>query len=316
MADVSNTERGQLILITGLAIAVTLVALVLLMNTVIFTENLATRGAAVGGQDVVEYQGTLVEGVGGVIDEENQAEHEKQALVEENVTAGISQLDELVTHQYVRRGTIATMDASTISYTEGRLVRHTDGTAFDAPSGDRNWTVAEDVPASRQFRMTVDGTTLSQTTDPESGFHVSLKDTTTGNTWRAYLYNDSNNDVAVAVKNGTESIPTKVCSISRRNVTVDFTAGTVGGEECSGLQWAKGVENQYTINYTYGDRAQGTYNITVRSDGVTFPALGLGSNSGTPYSVHAVYSATFEFRYETADLAYSNEIRTAPGEPA
>ncbi|MFC7080626.1 DUF7261 family protein [Halorussus caseinilyticus] len=37
-------DRGQLILVTGLAIAVMLVALVLLLNTVIYTQNLATRG--------------------------------------------------------------------------------------------------------------------------------------------------------------------------------------------------------------------------------------------------------------------------------
>lgn len=40
-----KTDRGQLMLATGLTIAAVLVALIVLLNTVIYTENLATRAA-------------------------------------------------------------------------------------------------------------------------------------------------------------------------------------------------------------------------------------------------------------------------------
>jgi len=74
MADV-NRDRGQLIILTGLIVAVTMVAMVLLLNTAIYTENLASRGADQSGREAVEYRATVVDGVGELIDEENGREH-------------------------------------------------------------------------------------------------------------------------------------------------------------------------------------------------------------------------------------------------
>ena len=53
-------SRGQIILVAALAIAVTFVALALIVNTVIFTENLATR-ETVDGQQAVAFDQSVKE---------------------------------------------------------------------------------------------------------------------------------------------------------------------------------------------------------------------------------------------------------------
>ncbi|MCL7418278.1 MAG: hypothetical protein M8354_10625, partial [Halalkalicoccus sp.] len=74
MAPLNRPEpdRGQLILVTGVTIAVILVALVVLLNTVIYTENLATRGIDSGADDALEYRATVVGSVGELIEYENE----------------------------------------------------------------------------------------------------------------------------------------------------------------------------------------------------------------------------------------------------
>ncbi|MFC6793888.1 hypothetical protein ACFQFH_05440 [Halobaculum halobium] len=75
-------------LVAGFALAVVLVALVLLANTAIFTENLATRDNGVGEREVLGYRASVVDGAGGIIDRENAAEYDGHDPLEENVTAG------------------------------------------------------------------------------------------------------------------------------------------------------------------------------------------------------------------------------------
>jgi len=59
----TDEDRAQLILITGLTLAVILVAVVLILNTVIYTENLATRGVDAGGGEAIDFRDGAVEDV-------------------------------------------------------------------------------------------------------------------------------------------------------------------------------------------------------------------------------------------------------------
>lgn len=310
MADVS---RGQLILVTALAIAVTLVALVLLLNTVIYAENLATRGADVGGQDAVEYRGAVARGVGGVMDAENEQDHGSHAAVRGNVTAAIDRVDALLARQHLRRAEL--VEISNLTMTNGTILRHPEDTdSFLSAAGTTTWTLAAAVPATRGFVMTVDRSdvTGSGTTD---AFQVVLDDGT--NQWIAYVYDDG--DLTIAVKNATDISATEFCTADGANATIDFTRGTVDGEPCPGLAFGKGLVSSYSIAYANGDAAGGTYNLTVQRDPDADASIQANFNapgSGTaPYYAYAVYDATVDVRYRTESLRFTDRIRVAPGEP-
>ena len=55
-----DADRGQLLLVAGLVMAVSLVALVVLLNASIYSENLATRGIEAADGDSLEVRAAAV----------------------------------------------------------------------------------------------------------------------------------------------------------------------------------------------------------------------------------------------------------------
>jgi hypothetical protein len=324
MADlVGRSDRGQLVLVTGLAIAVALLALILLLNTAIYTQNLATRDADIGDDDVIEYRATVVDGNGEIVDDENRAEHDSYDDVRENTSNGIKRTDTLLRQRHAEHGTNADINDSSITYHEGRLVRQTDDSReFNDAGGLPDWTMAVEVENTRQYTGTVDRSAL-KTTDAGNatadGFHVRLVENGTATEWNAAVYtNGTTNDIALAVEPDGAAEPTQVCSVDQATATVDFTDGTLAGEPCPGYTWREGVDAPYDITYRNGDQASGSYNVTVNTTGaatVNEPVeINDDPTGGSPYAVPAVYSITFSFTYETAEIRYVDTVRVAPGE--
>lgn len=314
MADVN--DRGQLILVTALAIAVLLVGLVLLLNTVIYAENLATRGADIGGQDAVEYRQTVITGVGGTIDSENSVGYDSSTAVRENVSSAVGRLDELLAQKHIKRTEL--VEVSNVSLTDGTvLLQPTDTNGFNssAASGSMtDWPLASSVESTRGFVMTIDGSDVTGTTR-SNGFQVIVDDGT--NQWKLYVYDDGG--LTIDAKNGTET-PNTVCTPTGPNVTIDVTGGTVDGEPCPGIVFAKGVATPYTISFANGDTAGGTYSLTLKGDPTTHSNVQAnfnGPQSGlAPRYGYAVYDATVDVRYQTNVIRYTDTVRIAPGESA
>ena len=105
MADVTGTtNRGQLILVSGLTLAVTLLILVLLLNTAIYTENVATRGLDSEVGDAANFQQTVDAELAAIIDQ-YQSENECDFI--DNVTADISVIQDQQAQRALERGHIA-----------------------------------------------------------------------------------------------------------------------------------------------------------------------------------------------------------------
>ncbi len=333
--DDGGGERGQLVLVAGFALAVVLVALVLLANTAIFTENLATRDNGVGEREVLGYRASVVDGAGGIIDRENAAEYDGHDPLEENVTAGLGVLNSQLREIGARRAASARADVDAAVFVNGSLVRQ-NGTAddprqFTSTGSDANWTVATDLEpagdgrATRAFVAVVTTSSLepASASDPDDAFHVVV--TNGSAAWHAYLYEDtSDGAISVAVKPAGEpaSATSEVCSVSASNTTVDFTRGTVGGDECAGLAFGGDVvdsaaTDEYDVRVRNGDRAAGGYDLTVRtasSGSVSTGNLSTTASADEPYVVPAVYAAEIPIRYQTSEVTYAATVRVAPGE--
>lgn len=325
MADLSRgNDRGQLIMVTALVIAAVLVALVLLVNAAIYTENLATRTTDSGERDALGHRGAVVEGVGGVLDRENAAEYDDRDDLETNVTEGIETLGELLFQASLEDGAAATVNTSSMHLVDGALVRQTNGSrAFLNESAESDWLLASDVNRTREFTATVNRDNLNRTTadSPGSAFHVVLNVDGSTDEWHAYVYENSNNDIAVAVKNASETEALEVCSVDSDTATVGFTAGTLAGEDCPGLDWANGLSDRYHVEFRNGDEAAGTYELTVRTqDEGSLATENLADGTAvadpdSPYWVPTVYAVEVEVAYESSPLTYRAPLRIAPGEP-
>lgn len=323
MADVN--DRGQLIIVMGLILAVAFVILALLLNTVIFTENLASRGTDLGGRDAVEFQRTVIDGVGGLVDEENDNEHGTHQAAEDNVTEGIEEIDTVLAERNAETGVVADIDESAITYHDGDLIRQTDASRnfTDLTGLLADWTMVFNVSETRRFAMTVDRSDLAVANESNAttALHVRLEANLTTDHWQAFVYeNATTGNISLAV-NRTGTGVTEVCSVNQATATVNLTAGTLAGESCDGLDWADGLSGGYDITYRNGDEVSGTYNLTVNTSPTVATVNPLTVNDGTvttdsPYHVPAVYSLTVPIYYETADVRYEASIRIARGEPA
>jgi hypothetical protein len=323
-------DRGQLLLVAGLVIAVTFVALALTLNTVIYTENLATRSSDVaGGDDSVRFLDASEDGIAGILDRANRDHNESHAAVRDNVTADVDAWRNTTGRSFAINGIVT--NVSNRNLTNGTRMLQTDGSRnFTAADGSSTWTLASGASGVRQFRLNVTNTSLTEadqaTIEAEPVFHVDIDDGSTSR-WKVFVYKNltGTNTVNVTVKNQTG--PTSwnklgPCSATGEQVFVNVTAGTVGGEPCSALSFVSDLQAPYAISYnettTAGvDAANGTYHLIV-DDGNVARSPGPQFNDGpgdSPWADAAVYAIEYDAVYQTSRLRYIADVRVAPGEP-
>lgn len=314
-------SRGQLVLVAGLGIAVVFVALALLLNTVIYAENLATRGADPGGGEVLAYQQAAVSGGEGVVAHANEYNYSGYDAVNRRVAADVRAWS-------ANASRYAVLDAGAASVT---LVNVTNGTTiaqdqhrqFVNETGDRDWRLAADVTGVRRFELNVSRSSLhsrsgvfpdASTLLGSGAFRVSVSNAS-ASVDVAVFRDTASGDVVVQTVNASGDV-TGSCAVDADHARVDLTEGRVGGEDCDALD-VPGVEGAFEVAYENGDQVEGVYGLVVdeeRSDVVA--ALGTdpyeAHGSGVPYAVPGVYSATLRVSVATPSVTYEGNVTAAP----
>ncbi|ELZ46203.1 hypothetical protein C464_11398 [Halorubrum coriense DSM 10284] len=314
-ADGDGEDRAQIILITGLTLAVLFVAVVLLLNTVIYTENLATRGADAGGAEAIEFRDGTVDDLAGILEREHR---NGTADATDPFLASAERYGRTVADLRARDGVVADVRVNDSTVEPGYFIAQNETDAgfrdMTAPDGTTDWTVASNVTRTRNYRLTVDNASLS---DSASGAFTVVADGT-NETWSVALF-DSGGDLNVTVDNGTTAVTETFRPRPDGNHTVDLTAGTVNGEPFDALVWAEGVRTEsgpFEIRYENGGEARGTYSLVVAvDDGIDRDEAGVPDASSRPYAVKGIYSVEVEILHRTPELTYGDVVLLAPGEP-
>ncbi|TKX71615.1 hypothetical protein EXE45_00920 [Halorubrum sp. SP9] len=309
-----DEDRAQIILITGLTLAVLFVAVVLLLNTVIYTQNLATRGADAGGAEAIEFREGVVDDLAGIMYREHRNRSSPDGVVDD-FAASAATYARTVGDLRARDGVIADVSVNRSTVETGYFVAQNESdTGFrnmTSPGGSAtDWTVVSGVNRTRNYRLTVDSATLSD----DAGDAFTIVADGAGENWSVTLSNGSADAIDVRVRNATSDPPPKTFSHEGGNVTIDLTAGTVAGQQLPGPVWAGGVQSDdepydaYDIRYENGDNATGTYSFVVDSGTSTL------DGSSRPYVVEGIYSVEVEVLHRTPELTYRDVVRLAPGE--
>ena len=314
MADVSPdsdspTDRGQLLLVTALALAVLLVTVALLLNTAIFTENVATRETTADGRAAIELRGEAVTAVDDLIETENRVGGGDPGDVESAVDA----MGPLVDRERARHGTIGNLSRNG-SATPGRLLRWTNpdtARPFDDPGA--GWRLVDSLAESRAF--TVELTDVRSLTDPSGtvienqAFGVRFVNDTAGNR-TLYLYEDGGR---LIVERATETTPpSQQCAIDAGSgtMTVDLSGDRLSTTETT-VDCYRGLwpdDSPDAIEFRNGDAADGTFSLTVDDGAVPIADPDVRDDP-------AVYAVTVDISYTSQDLAFETTVRVAPGEP-
>ena len=214
MADVTGRrERAQLILVSGLIVAVTLLVLVLLLNTVIYTENVSTRGVGGESGEALTFQSAVE------VEVERIVLAEQAALVNE----GDYEWDELETAVADSTDEFeAFQDARGIQY--GRLsVAEVDrlipGVHVDTDElADLDGPLATEIDDVDAFQLTIDGF--------EEGDEFEIHD---GSEWSVFVTGNADDAVILRDEDGPICDGTMFEGVVSINVLDGSVEGSDGG---------------------------------------------------------------------------------------
>lgn len=319
-------DRGQLMLVGAITIAVIFLGLVAVLNTGLYTSNVAPRAGLSATADAE----TFVDGV------EQDVPTLLGAAAEESVAGEVYAFDAVIDREVNRYGSyllrsVAEERAATVgitlngtTYGNGWLVVDDDAsTEFDpADSENLYWTVAEDVDDTNGtitlYRFPADN-------DTENARFALEADGDGGDEWRLETYweDDSGGQVHIVVSGGGGCTFPQEQPTNASGITIDLTAGNVREVDCSFTRIDEALDDQsydlWVERSGAGDdtRARGTYGIAV--EGTTEGEVHDGdvveggpSVTDVPYSVPRLDAATLTLQYTAPSLDYDTDIRIDP----
>jgi len=330
MADLR--ERGQIILIAAFALAVTFIALALIVNSAIFTENLASRGEVTGSSEALDTRYMVEQGVGETLDTANLNETTaSHSAVADDVQSSSENVSAQMERQQVGSGVL--VDVEYISNTPGKVVIQEDPSqlTFEDSSGNANYELVGSVErvadgnGTRAFHINASNLATTNSSALEVKVGNSLDDNE--NSWRMRVWNSTGNET-IHVRthrniSGTNTVEECQVDVDSPSTRIDVTRGYVDGQPCDALRRAPngddyrfgtGAGSTYNIYFKNADSTRGNFSLIIHDSSLDLASL-VSLGSGQPYETDGLYDVTVEFTYDRADFHYETRIRVAPGEP-
>lgn len=326
MANVSprrlcEADRAQLFLIGALALSVIFVVLAVLLNTAIYTGNIATRDPGPGTGEVVEYEGEAASMADATLTVVNDRNNSSYSALRSNYSNTIAVWSNAANAHTV--ADLADAHLSVVTTNRGSKIGQETQNGFVNDTGGGNWTVANDT-AARAFRMNVSQPSLLDITGGllTESFYVGFNDST--GEWKAYVYQEGANNVSVDVVHPNGSQIGSTCSVdtgSDDHAVIELSTAQVGGQPCPAFtKLFRGLSAPYNVTYTNAvdgsgnEQINGTYSVVVDRP-IGDLETGADENTGEPYTAPALYSADLQITYRSSVVYYRTNLRVAPEEP-
>ncbi|WP_135665901.1 DUF7261 family protein [Halorhabdus rudnickae] len=261
-----SDRRGQLLLIGALVIALVVVVLAMVVNTVLFTENAGTErvSAEVNGVDAFSFEAGKA--TRSVLLRVNHEAHDRSVdQLNENVTESIAGYNEVLGRSHAMSGTAyVNVSYNTTFHNGTRLVQPSDGN-FTSPhtAPGTNWPV------------------ISPSNETDVGWfllNVNLRNTTADHAWintsgssegLNFRMNRSDggdgNNLSLAVYNSSTNLDSVNCTSTGGRILLDLYEGTGSSENCSFTGIGEYLDPKYDISLEGGDNVAGKYSIVTDS---------------------------------------------------
>jgi len=334
----ARSDRAQLILVGAVAIAIIVLGLAVVFNTVLYTENVASTGAAsepreaeLASLEMAANTGRLVERVNRNKRWENDDSdpNDVRDAVLENISRYSSGYAKVVALQSPVSVHVEEGDEDKMNYSA--YVADTDGDGdFNTSDDDTRWNVTDSGYDSgvlfRDFEMTVDTDSLESKGD--DAFRLMWNESNADSNYTVWIYLNDDGDVNLTTLETDGGDPTDIdtgneCNLDdsgdESSVTIDFSKSTVAGEySCSELD----VRNQIgrgefsNLQFANADNANGSYSMMIWGDepdpdtyvssDLEEPIVG-GSES--PYWSYAVWELEIVATYESGSTTYNDSYK-------
>ena len=307
MAPVNRPrDRAQLILVGGLVVAVGLVALAIVLNSGIYTHNLASR-ADPTASEAVGHTAAVRDSVGGLVEYEVGHNPDDTSEQVRNVTDGTSNVSAQVARASARRGllTNATVNATV----NGTTVNQTGDRNFSDSTTATDWVVATDAHGVRDFRMNATQASLNETSTPLTGSVFNVTFDSGGSEFVVSVYNDSHT-TSLLVTDTTAGRSFGPCTDTGARTVVDITEATVAGEHCAALGRIEDLPRPYDVEFDQADNVTGSYSLVANTTSVD---VGSPGDAG-PSEMETLYAVWVEIAFQSQRVDYRTNVTVAPGE--
>lgn len=334
MADVSG-DRGQLVTVVAVVLAVALVATAMVANTVIFTENLATRETTQTLDDSADHRDASTQSASDALDAINRNPGNwSHAILRRNLSNVVDNRTRIVRPEPAAGG--AAVDVEVVASTGGYRLQQTNAsrnlTAGGDIAGRADWTLATGAGNNTRYwlnvsRLSLFEATVDTTVGVLSRESFSVKVSNGSATWRTFLFQGAFVDAVFlwTVAPG-ESVEERVnytdsCVTFDDHVRVNFDQARFGGDPCDELAFYPAIDEPRDIAYNntrtatvfgINDRVTGSYELYANNSSVNGQAFYPVVANRSPSMVTALTTAHVEFTYATSEVDYRSRIATRP----
>ncbi|MFB6195631.1 MAG: hypothetical protein ABEI80_05630 [Haloplanus sp.] len=319
MADVTAPRRGerrdraQLLLVGALALAVVFLSLSLLLNSVIYTQNLATRQTNADVSEATTFRFEVVDALGGAIEQVNRGDAVDFGARRTDYRDATDALIPMLANYSATAGVVADVDRDSVRQGT-RLAdgNYSNGLVPQNATGGRWWVATDSKVRNVQLRVNV--STIDSGDDVRlvfDGRRITIE--RVGGTARIHVENAG---------------PDPTCRLT--DGRIDVSGAWVDGSACPALATLSLADNQ-NVSIVNGDQVEGTFSLVVdrRETGLRTavdaanypdqcsppsPPTYNDSDAEHPYTAPAIYAATANISVRTQRLTYRRSVRAAPGE--
>ncbi|RKS82932.1 hypothetical protein BDK61_2257 [Haloarcula quadrata] len=291
-------ERGQLLLIGGVAIAIVVFSTILFAHSLAVTDGITTTGSADTIERSADREASVERDLGRLAAETRGDDLDEFEARYENALQNYTE-----THNRVVGGSGGAYLNATLneSASLGNETQQPSSKDIDDPNGGpkpKEWVVAKNVT-----RIAVFNFTFTKGHDSGKPFNITVEGAD-GNWWslEVSLNGTSPKNKTITVRDSTPMSPTVACSAPNsgpgNTLEVDLVAGTCN--KGSGFRTFSDVTKPpYDINVIKGQKAEGTYRFAAIGD---FP--GTSYDSVDPYPVVPAIDVT----YDTPSASYNRTV--------
>lgn len=349
MQSAGCRDRAQLVLVAGLVLAVTFVALALLLNTAIFAENLATRQTGGNAASAETAVSTVDTSVGKILTyvNTNNTENSSYVKLRTRFTESVENWTESSNRQLVVDG--QRLQVEVVGTTEATRMVHTNASRNWTSAGhDVGWTLFRNVDAEdvRWFELNVSRKSLPEATLDttmsallDSAFNVRIENAA-NEEWRVYVFEGAaTGNIYTLVEEPGEDFRSNprayvdfasdACLVNADHVEIDLWASQVQDVDCQELSFVRSLSGDITVSYenTTSDpslldtslidpdnvtRANGTYDILVNSTNVEWNNFHAASTDESPFTLTALGAATVTRSFGRENLDFTGTTTVAP----
>mgnify|MGYP000153299187 CR=1 FL=1 len=304
-------ETAQIVLVGAVAMAFIIVGLVVVANTVLYSESVGSEGSLSSADETAEFQGIARDSAASTVYRVNERNDFStngagQDALDDAVRNNIVNLSNLLATEYGQEyGVFVDIEPDLANSEYGARIEQDTETFFNNSDGAGDtWNPVDSSTTVAEFEASFNVSEMSPPSLLSDPFRMRLEGS--GGDVRFLTFYNQSGDLAIDSANSRISLGsiTPDCTVSTGEfVLVDISNGSVPGTDCT-FDSLDSLEGPYTVEFEDGDAAVGTYSFVVENYAVGDQSKYANAGGGQPYSSTVYWSIAADITYEGTEVGY------------